>query len=393
MTTLPAHPPRTLAAPSTAWYVAGGLGVASVFLALLRTDMMPALIGVLSPLALVAAIIVLALGLPGGGSIVARRPLGVAALLVLAAAVFVDRILIPWLLISQVSVNSSIAYWALTVVQVIAAVVAAREIYVAGAVTGNARYVAFGAIAASILLAALSQIVGRVAVSLGSAEGLLFLQNFAILRAAVTVLVGVLLIIAADRARSPERVAAVSTPSAYVGGGLFLVAALIGGYVEVPLLVALLFAAGAGVLALGSRGLPSVTGRQNPGTVALIALGVWAVIVAAIGQSGFGEGLAMAQPVLAHAFGPVVGGVLAAIAAQQVLRSGAVVPRWNRVPMIVLAVLAALFVVGEVASTLGAMTSIYQFTTLTQVMQRGLMIALVVLGGWALLLGDRRSRA
>lgn len=380
------------AAERRAGYLAGGLTLASVFLALIRVDAIPVVVGALGPLALVAALLILALGLPGGGSIVARRPLGVAALVVLAVAVLLERVLVPWLLFNLIDMNLVASFWILTIVQVVAAVVAAREIAVAGVLTGAARFVPFVVIGALLVVGALALVLGRFPTELGVNGMLLAVQIPVILESAIVVTVGILLILAADRGRAPGRAEPTVVPSAYVAGALLVLAALLGAYIEVPLLVALLFAAAAIMLAIGTRGLPSITARVNPGTGALIALGVWAVIVAAISETAFGLDLAMAQPVLAHTIGPVIGGVLALVAAVQVRRAAVLSAPWRSVPLAVLAVLAAVFVIGEVRSTLGVMTSIYQFATLSIVLERAIMLALVVLGIGVLISGDRRSR-
>lgn len=117
-------------------------------------------IGWLGTAAFSAALALFAIGLGPSASIVARRPLGVAALLLIAAWPFLERILTAIVPYSAETVEFYRVWgYASAAVWVGAAIVAAVEIARAGAVAGRVRWLPLWALVAVVAPQVLAQII------------------------------------------------------------------------------------------------------------------------------------------------------------------------------------------------------------------------------------------
>lgn len=143
--------------PRTAWLVGGSLLIATALL----QSASPMLVGagtwtfgiaIVADVLFAAAMIVFALGLNGGGSVVGSRPLGVTALLVLGLWPLLMRVV--WALIPPVAsvsepliILSNVSLF----VQLAAAIIAVVQIARAGVVPGVARWLPLVALAFVVL--------------------------------------------------------------------------------------------------------------------------------------------------------------------------------------------------------------------------------------------------
>ena len=176
--------------------------------------------------------------------------------------------------------------------------------------------------------------------------------------------------------------------SAVVGPALGPAAMLVPG---VRFLGALCFAAATLILALGLRGAGSVTDRRPLGTIALVGLGVWPLVVIVVGAV-----LPPAMPVAAlQAWGyadSIIRLALAVLAVTGIARAGAVAHPWNRAPAWVLAAVAGVRVLEfAVVATRPAATSpvILLLPPLETLVSTG---GIVFLGVLAIVLAHRRAR-
>jgi hypothetical protein len=151
-----------------------------------------------------AAFVVYAVGLGRGGSVVARRPLGVGALMLLAAWPFVDRLIGAAVPYAEATAEFHLAWgWVGVVARLGAAIVAAVQIARAGVIGGRLRWAPLWALVA----VAAPQVLAQVAfVALGpdavgtTQDGLFLLLGVGQLLAfAAPVTLGILSIITAQR--------------------------------------------------------------------------------------------------------------------------------------------------------------------------------------------------
>lgn len=161
----PAVSPALDAVLRTTLRIGGVLLIASAALRLGQSAMMPAggIGTVLSILDLVAssgALVVFAVGVGHGGSIVARRPLGMAALLLLAVWPVVERVVALMMPATMDNISALQSWgWASLTVQLTTSIVAVVVIARAGAIRGPLRWAPLWALVAVIAPQVIAQLV------------------------------------------------------------------------------------------------------------------------------------------------------------------------------------------------------------------------------------------
>lgn len=386
-----------------AWTLAGYLAIVASVLQMIELGMNDVFIATLSQLLVAAALLILAFGGPGGESIVRRRPLGVAAMLGYVVLMLLDQVVVMLLFHGVIVLPDSVMWmlvdgsltWLLDIGQLVCAVVAAREMYVAGVITGGARYVAFGMIGVSTLVSLAVRALSDFGPVMRDIELMGLPYLIAHLQSVVILVAGVLVLLSADRARTGVA-GGIGRPatSAYLGGALLLVAVVVDAVIYAPVPAAVLVALGFGLLATGSPGFPRVTERSILATVALVALGVWAVVRAVALETPLLSAVVTGSN-LEYLICQLIGGALALIVAAQIARGSVVPAPTNRVPLIVCAIIAVMFVYVAVTGSFRAedWQGRLQVTDAGRYFEAVQSASLVVIGIWAILLGDRFGRA
>lgn len=141
-----------------AWTVGGSLLIANALVPLLTRDLFVPGLSVVAPLLWAAALVIFAVGVRGQGSVVARRPLGVTALLIAAAVPLASTVF--WIIVPVTPDDSG---WAVPTSQAIeivlfaALLIATVQIARAGVLPRSVRWVP--------LIVLLVAAAGQVAVS------------------------------------------------------------------------------------------------------------------------------------------------------------------------------------------------------------------------------------
>ena len=202
-----------------AWFIGGVLLLATVLadVAVGPPGPLVAIGGILGPVLFAGALLVFAFGIRGTGSVTARRPLGTAALTLLAAWILLQSVLtdvlgssasadsIPALVITLSYVDPFLRF-ALSLIAVI-------QIARAGVVPSPWNWAPFWALGALTV----PWLLGQVFVVVGTspeteATTILFIATLdSLIRVGSATFLGVLAILLADRARRPQAVSARST--------------------------------------------------------------------------------------------------------------------------------------------------------------------------------------
>ncbi len=191
---------------SLAWFVGGGLLLASVVVTVISQPALFAYIGLIGPALFSAALLVFAFGVRGVGSITARRPVGTTALALLALWLFLGAVLS--VVISDFFSNDPaptilMAFsYADSYVQFALALVAVMQIARIGVVPAPFNWVPAWVVAAATATWLLSQLLGAGLATLTGPNlvvwALIGLDG--LVRIGGIILLGVIAIVLADRA-------------------------------------------------------------------------------------------------------------------------------------------------------------------------------------------------
>jgi len=201
---------RTTNSAPRAWFLGGTLFLVSIVIVVAQPAM--AVVpggGALSPVLFSAALLIFAFGIRGAGSVTARRPLGTAALTVLAVWLLLDLAL-AGVVTSSISFDTAptavLAFaYANVFVQFLLALIAVMQIGRLGVVPSPWNWVPAWALAAISASWLLTQVLG----ALGTTQGAIVLSNAlmsleSLTRTGGTVLLAVVAIVLADRMNRPQ---------------------------------------------------------------------------------------------------------------------------------------------------------------------------------------------
>ena len=204
--------------PSFAWFIGGGLLLASVVITVITQPALVPLAGTVGPALFSAALVVFAFGVRGSGSVTALRPLGTAALVVLAVWLLLGSVLYDFngdIIGNDAPVVVTAFTYADSFVQFALALVAVIQIARLGVVPAPWKWVPTWVVAVVSVTWLVLQLVGG-----GSATVfgpnlvtwiLMGLDGSA--RIGGTVLLGVIAIVLADRADRADRRSAATPPA------------------------------------------------------------------------------------------------------------------------------------------------------------------------------------
>ena len=189
---------RALSDARLAWVIGGALLIATVVVSTPLSWYFGG--GVIKAVLFAAALLVFAFGIRGSGSVTGRRPLGTAALVILAAWVLIRRVAwgLPWVNAVGTEVLTDVSYVD-SVVQLTAALVAVVQIGRAGVVPRPWQWAPAWALGAVVVPSLLGLLL-----AVGATQGVLGLTMFVsaldgLARTAGPVFLGVLAIVLGDR--------------------------------------------------------------------------------------------------------------------------------------------------------------------------------------------------
>lgn len=190
---------RALSDARLAWVIGGALLIATVVVSTPLSWYFGG--GVIKAVLFAAALLVFAFGIRGSGSVTGRRPLGTAALVVLAAWVLIRRVAwgLPWVNAVGTEVLMDVSYVD-SVVQLTAALVAVVQIGRAGVIPRPWQWAPAWALGAVVV----PSLLGLLLLAVGATQGVLGLTMFVsaldgLARTAGPVFLGVLAIVLGDR--------------------------------------------------------------------------------------------------------------------------------------------------------------------------------------------------
>ena len=200
-----------------AWIIGGSLILASVLVGFVLRDaayLIPG--GAYLPNALFsAALLLFAFGIRGAGSVTARRPLGTAALTLLAVWTLGWPLLLNLLLTDEYSPAFQGVGYVDLVVQLVLAVVAVTQIARAGVVPRPWKWAPAWALAAVVVPQLLEQVLVIGMTAQDSTSAIMLALTFeGLLRTGAMLFLGVLAIVLGNRPAQPQRVTVI--PSAGV---------------------------------------------------------------------------------------------------------------------------------------------------------------------------------